>query len=471
MRTNAYAQSSPAFVFFDEGVSNTAQSLELMLGATARYTQENVPVLLMCEAYCNARQHILEAGHWAARGEGKKALAIFDELYEAHRKEIEPLITKTQEIKSSATKIMQTCMQTTHENMRLLLVGVTRLKELSPKTSALLMDMSSALAAYTVALYLQLKTNSCVRIVQALEAVPEKFETAQVYVVLARNGERTQQGEVAMHNSADALAAAYAKKAGARVVDIWTHTHGVMTANTAYVENARAVRTLSYEMALEIAMLGGKVFHPLALQMLMKDEIPLAIYSTANPAAYTTSIALTQENAHIPEVVITNQNSCSICTISSTDMFHRHGYLEKLFRICSQHHVSVETISTSEISVTISFFTRFCTKAFLADLRMLGDVRYADNYSLISLISSSVWNSPQKIASALSCIPPDVAIETLSLGNAELSFSFAVQSTHVQNVMQGIHDSLYSWATKLSLRGEYPPTPPCSKTLLCATRV
>ncbi len=436
MHENIIRKLKPAFVFFDENVLDSAASLEVMLNATMQYTREDIPVLLMCEAYCKGRKRILEAAYCAQQGNGTQAFLIFDTLYKSHMQEIASLMD-TKKPTNSVIKSLLTCMENTHENMRLLLSGVTRLKELSNKTSSLLMSLCSALAAYTVALYLQLRCAISVHIIETIDEIPNVFEASHVYVALAYNDRTTK-----IQCITDALAAVYAKKAQARIIDIWTHTHGVMTANTEYVAKAQPVRTLSYEMALEIAMLGGRVFHPLALQMLMKERIPISIYSTAT-AQHSTCITASQELTQISETVITNQNSCTICTVSSTDMFHRYGYVEKLFRICSQHGVSVETISTSEISVTISFFTQAYSDTFLSDLRSLGEVRCADDYSLISLISSKAWNSPQKIASILSCIPEPITIETLSLGNCELSFSFAVKSLFLKNVIQSIHDVLY----------------------------
>lgn len=439
--------------------------------------RENIPVLLMCESFCGAQTQLDAAAQKAAAGGSAAALQLMEKLYKTLRGAAGAFSSSTSthpkenlEAAAKAHKAALDGLNKSFETVRVLLSGVSKLKELSKKTSSLLKSLAREMSAYAVCAALQRARRESVAVVysdrlRAHGAKPPNksahtaaHKPAALTVVAARDfhSEHVEFENAALSSRAklDVLVAQSARAAKASRVEVWTDSNGIMTANAAYVQNARPVRFLPYSMALEIAALGGNVFHPTALQALMHDNIPIAVYCAqesgeqyasliGSRAPKATGSVKSQVDSLADGTVIINQNSFSVCSVRSTDMFHRYGYLEKLFAVCSRHGVSVETLTTSEISITMTFPTAYVSQAFLADLRSLGDAQCEHDYSLISLVSSSAWNAPHHIAAVLRGMDAGIATEALSVSKAGLNFSFAVKTKHVRRATQDIHDVLY----------------------------
>ncbi len=65
---------------------------------------------------------------------------------------------------------------------------------------------------------------------------------------------------------------------------IWTDVDGIMTTDPKIVKSARMLPQLSYQEAAEMAIFGAKAMHPRALGPVTKENIPVRIRNTANPA-------------------------------------------------------------------------------------------------------------------------------------------------------------------------------------------
>ena len=431
------SSSPPAFIFFDEPVSDTQKSLHSMCTAVLRYTTKNIPVVFLCKAYHISHKAIISSAQHAKDGALNTSLHIVDDIYNAHISEI----PHVQDATDTYTQEIYTAIQNVYNTMCLLLSGIHRLRELSDKVRASLLSLVSALSGYTITLYFKAHTQASVQVLDNIEALPMHYEKNCIYVLIPQFTEKKT-----VPVSFDTFVSTCAQKIGVHQLDIFTHSTCVMTANTAHVPHAHIVTELNYDMALEIAALGGKIFHPTALHMLIEKNITTSIYSIQSPDRGQTYISKTVTPSVVAKhpIVITNQNDITVCTVRSPDMFHRYGYLEKLFAICTRHAVSVETLTTSEISITMTFFTKHCSEDFLSDLRTVSNISYKHNYSLISVISHTPWNNPQNIASVLQCIHPSVSIETLSISSNMLSFSFAVAIDSVSSVMNSIHKTIYS---------------------------
>ncbi|WP_236068479.1 amino acid kinase family protein [Citreicoccus inhibens] len=81
---------------------------------------------------------------------------------------------------------------------------------------------------------------------------------------------------------ADETAAVLAALLGTPLT-LWTDVPGVMTADPAYVADARPVPHLSYTEALELAHLGMTTLHPRALAMLRDADVPSRVQHLAHP--------------------------------------------------------------------------------------------------------------------------------------------------------------------------------------------
>ncbi|MCU0291671.1 MAG: aspartate kinase [Thermoanaerobaculaceae bacterium] len=92
-------------------------------------------------------------------------------------------------------------------------------------------------------------------------------------------GRTTTLGRGGSDTSAAVLGAAL----GARRIEIWTDVEGVLTAPPRIVPNAVPLPTLSFGVAREVALLGGKVLHPRTMEPAEAAGIPIVVRSTFAP--------------------------------------------------------------------------------------------------------------------------------------------------------------------------------------------
>jgi len=78
-------------------------------------------------------------------------------------------------------------------------------------------------------------------------------------------------------NGSDYSATIIGAAARASVVEIWTDTPGVLTADPRLVQQAKNVARLSYKEAADLARAGAKVLHPKTIAPLIEHGIPLHV--------------------------------------------------------------------------------------------------------------------------------------------------------------------------------------------------
>ncbi|MCL6451035.1 MAG: aspartate kinase [Acetobacteraceae bacterium] len=104
---------------------------------------------------------------------------------------------------------------------------------------------------------------------------------AQVAVVAGFQG-ATETGEATTlgRGGSDTTAAALGAALGAEVVEIYTDVDGVKTADPRLVPEARTLEVVGYEEIAQMAVEGARVVHPRAVEIAMRNNVPLRVRST-----------------------------------------------------------------------------------------------------------------------------------------------------------------------------------------------
>ncbi|WP_438590796.1 amino acid kinase family protein, partial [Klebsiella quasipneumoniae] len=67
--------------------------------------------------------------------------------------------------------------------------------------------------------------------------------------------------------------------------EIWTDVDGVYTCDPRQVPDARLLKSMSYQEAMELSYFGAKVLHPRTITPIAQFQIPCLIKNTGNPQA------------------------------------------------------------------------------------------------------------------------------------------------------------------------------------------
>jgi aspartate kinase len=138
-------------------------------------------------------------------------------------------------------------------------------------------------------------------------------------------------------------------------VDIWTDVPGIYTTDPRVVPAAKRIDEIAFEEAAEMATFGAKVLHPATLLPAVRSDIPVFVGSSKDPKAGGTLVCKKPKPAAVPRAGAAPQQT--LLTLHSLNMLHSRGFLAEVFGILARHSISVDLITTSEVSVALTLDT------------------------------------------------------------------------------------------------------------------
>jgi aspartate kinase len=239
----------------------------------------------------------------------------------------------------------------------------------------------------------------------------------------------------------DYSAALFAEGVSADILEIWTDVAGVATTDPRMVKEAKIIPELSYSEAAEMAQYGAKILHPATIAPAVRKNIPVFVGSSFAKDLPGTWIRTSVENK--PSVrAITKRSSQALVTITTPTMYNAYGFMGELFEVFGRHRVSVDCVTTSEISVAVTVdHATLENERFIKDLEKVGTIQIEAGYSLVSLIGNELTHKAALAKSIFSTID-DVNIRMMSLGASSYNFNFLVKEEDSKPVIQKLHRAL-----------------------------
>ena len=236
----------------------------------------------------------------------------------------------------------------------------------------------------------------------------------------------------------DYSAALLAEGVTASELQIWTDVPGVATTDPKICPNARALKELSFAEAAELATFGAKVLHPTTVWPARRKNIPIFVGAALDSGKRGTWIR--DKTALRPLIrAIALRERQSILTLSTPRMVSTYGFLHDIFRIFRQHKVSVDLVSTSEISVAITVDDIILqNENLIRGLSRLGHLEVESGQGLVSLIGNRINRTEGLGVKILTAIAP-INIRLLCSGASEHNFCFLVNTVNARKVVKKLH--------------------------------
>lgn len=239
----------------------------------------------------------------------------------------------------------------------------------------------------------------------------------------------------------DFSAALFAEGVSASTLEIWTDVAGVATTDPRLVPQARIIPELSYSEAGEMAQYGAKILHPATIAPAVRKAIPVFVGSSFEKDLPGTWIRTSVD--HKPTVrAITKRSNQALLTITTPSMYNAYGFMSELFEVFGRHRVSVDCVTTSEISVAVTVESATLENArFISDLEKVGSVHVEGGLALVSLIGNELTRRAT-LAKTIFGAVDDVNIRMMSLGASQYNFNFLVTENDSKSVIQKLHKAL-----------------------------
>jgi aspartate kinase len=253
----------------------------------------------------------------------------------------------------------------------------------------------------------------------------------------------------------DYSAALFAESLKADELEIWTDVPGILTMDPRVVSSARIIPEISFSEAAEMANFGAKVLHPATLWPAVRAGIPVFVGSTFQPEKNGTRILPTRPKASPLIRAIAVRNKQTLITVSSLRMLNTHGFLAKMFEVLARHHLSIDLVTTSEVSVALTVDETSMGSSgksvrehteMLDELRTFADVKIEEDLSLIAIIGNSLNHASGVAAKVFQSIS-EFNVRLVCHGASEHNICFLVSSKDANEVAKRLHHVCIEWSS------------------------
>lgn len=238
----------------------------------------------------------------------------------------------------------------------------------------------------------------------------------------------------------DYSAALFGAAVQADAIEIWTDVDGMLTADPRVVRGAKLIEHIRFDEAAELASFGAKVLHPNTIAPAVSRGIAVFIFNSTHPDGAGTRI--TADAPRLAVRAIAGKGNTVIVKVRSPRMLGTSGALKQIFEVFARHRTSVDVVTTSEVSVSLTVDDDQYLEAVVADLRELGDVGVERGRGIIAVVGAGLAEDPAVIAKAIGAVG-QVRLHMLSLDSTGINLTMVMDAEAVQPVMQRLHDAFF----------------------------
>jgi aspartate kinase len=423
--------------------------------------QHRKPIVVV-SALAGVTNDLVAATEAARLGDVDRVAEIIDRVRQRH----EDVATRLVQQKFDFFEAFLKQLQKQIDQVRTILHGIALLREITPrakdKVVAIGEKLSSVLFAYSMmmrALPGELVQSEDVVITDDRfgEANPDMDATTaaahRALLPLLERGlipvmggfiGRTADGATTTlgRGGSDYSAAIIGAAAGAEEIQIWTDVDGMMTCDPRLIPGARVIDRIAYDEAAELAWFGAKVLHPKTIAPAVGLNIPVRVLNTHNVASLGTVITRDGDDRGAGPRAVAVKRNIAVVHMTSNKMLGAHGFLARLFKVFEELEISVDLITTSEVSVSVTVDDANNLDALKAALADVAEVRIDSDQSIIAVVGRNLMGESMvgpAIFDALAGVP----LTMFSLGRSGLNLSIVVEDRDADRAIKSIHHALF----------------------------
>lgn len=428
----------------------------------AKLSQQPVVV---ASAMAKITDTLIQCAHLAHTGRESDALALVTEVL-AHRHHT----VVSQLIKNSWSRmLLQDALDKYMDEIKTLVHGLAILGELSPRSLAAIASYGERLSTLILTAAMQERAinaelldarrliittgnfakatpvmNLCTA--RARETVLPLVKqgvvpVTQGFIGATADGVTTLLGRGGSDYSAAILGAAL----DAEVVEIWTDVDGMLSADPKLVPHARVLETVTFHEASELAYFGAKVLHPSTILPAIEKNIPIHISNTKRPTSPGTHIVARQTKStgqHGLIKSIAYKKGITVINIYSTRMLLAHGFLKAIFEVFDRFETSVDLVTTSEVSVSLTIDEPHHLDDIVAELQKFSTVTVEHGKAIICVVGEGIKRTPGIAARVFGALK-EINVNMISQGASEINISVIVDESDVPAAVQKLHREFF----------------------------
>lgn len=253
----------------------------------------------------------------------------------------------------------------------------------------------------------------------------QALDRKKVYITQGYIGSDSEESTTTLgRGGSDYSAAIFARAMNADILQIWTDVAGIATLDPRVCKNAKPIYEITFEEASELASFGAKVLHPRTLNPVIGKNIKVFIGNSFKDEKGTWIVNSVEKAPLIRGIAIKRDQT--LLTLTNPNMLHNHGFLSRIFSIFDEHQISIDLVSTSEITVALTLDCKEdMTEELLLDLAKIAKLEREDGLALVSLIGNNL-NNTAGVAAELFSVIREENIRLIQYGASKYHLCFLI---------------------------------------------
>ena len=135
----------------------------------------------------------------------------------------------------------------------------------------------------------------------------------------------------------------------------------------------------------------------------------------------------------------------TIINVTSTRMLQAYGFLSAIFTVFDRHQTSVDVVTTSEVSISMTLDNTERLAAIHRELAAIGEVTIEREKAIVCVVGENLKFTPgiaAKVFQALGDIR--VNVNMISQGASEINITFVIDEKDIQNAVSKLHGVFFS---------------------------
>jgi len=292
-----------------------------------------------------------------------------------------------------------------------------------------------------------------------LESIKQKdFEVAVFpgFIASGQKGEMTLLGR----GGSDYTAAILAGGLSCSELEIWTDVSGMYNADPRLVSQAKPIKRMSFQEAMELSHFGAKVIYPPTLIPVVQNQINVRIKNTFAPKDEGTLISKTPGEIRSVVRGLSSVNNINLFTLSGSGMVGISGFASRFFTCLALSKINVVLITqaSSEHSISVGIHKDDSEQAieavrdeFAMEIKMnlVNDPGVEEDLSIVAIVGEDMGFTPGISGKVFSVLGKNgVNIRAMAQGGNEMNLTFMVPTKDIKKVLNVIHEEFFDTTYK-----------------------
>ncbi len=282
------------------------------------------------------------------------------------------------------------------------------------------------------------------KIAEAFKPHADKLVVVTGFIGKDKNGDITTIGR----SGSDFSAAIFGAALNVEEIQVWKDVPGVMTCDPSLIKTARPLARLSFEEASELAYYGAEVLHPSTMVPAVMRDIPVRVLHTFNPEAAGTTITTQAEiDPKFPIKCIVYKEDQVLINVRSERMLGMEGFMARLFAIFERHHIVIDMITTSEVSVSLTTNTTDEHKltSLTHDLSELASkVDIQKDKCIVAVVGEGMKHAIGLASRTFKAVAAaGVSLQMISQGASEINITFLINNSEIPATCHSLHKEYF----------------------------